>query len=237
MLGNVKRFMTAALRGPGLAPAAFEQDWENKISTVEGWLSHDEAWLLWALSGTASPEEEIVEIGSYLGRSTVALATGSAGARVSAVDPHTGDISEVERGLTVNTWEGFQSNLKRCQVNDIVTGIRTQSVAAAQHYSGPPIALLFIDGWHSTEAVSADIREWSKHLGGEPSIVIDDWTSPPVAAGILMEMGSLPPLVGAIGKDLILSANPTVLRLPIVRAARRLSLIQRPLKHMRLITR
>ena len=46
----------------------------------------------------------IVEIGSYQGKSTISMAAGAqTGVSIVAIDPHTGDISEVVAGIKVDT--------------------------------------------------------------------------------------------------------------------------------------
>jgi len=226
-----RKILHSAIAEPR-ASTGFNQLWTSYVDPIPGWLSRSEAQLLWELSSRVHPERGIVEIGSYEGRSTVALATGSKGAQVFAIDPHTGDISEVEKGLSVDTWLRFQENVARCGVADLVVAIRDTSVSAAAQYTGPPVQLLFIDGWHSTEAVEADIEGWSQHLAAQSSVVIDDWTSPPVAAGILNRQYLLPKMVGAIGKDLVFSNDPRMKSLATIRAAERGTLLTNPYKLM-----
>ncbi|HBJ72926.1 MAG TPA: hypothetical protein DDY88_04290 [Actinobacteria bacterium] len=200
-------------------PAAFQQAFAQHIDPVQGWLTEPEAFLLWSLSGTVSADLAVVEIGSYLGRSTVALATGSRGALVHAVDPHTGDISEVAEGKSINTYEGFLANIDKASVSDRVRPMRMMSVDAAAIYEGPAIGLLFVDGWHSAEAVEEDIRSWHPHLAPQCTIVFDDWQDPDVARGIRNIRPLIPSLVGSIGKDLIFTSSTAAARLPIVRNA------------------
>lgn len=210
----------------------FNQDWTTRIDTVPGWLSRSEALLLWEMSSCVDPDHAIVEIGSYEGRSTVALASGSAGAKVIAIDPHTGDISQIEQGFTVDTWIRFQENITRCGVESLISAVRDTSVSAAKRYLGPQVELLFIDGWHSTDAVQADIQEWSQHLAPVASVVIDDWTSPAVAAGIINCEHLLPTMVGAVGKDLVFSNSSRVRSLASVRAAKRGAILSSPRRVM-----
>lgn len=232
MLVNFKQKVKSLIVAEPSGSNEFAQDWTSKIASVPGWLSRNEALLLWEMSRCVNPGNRIVEIGSYEGRSTVALALGSAGAQVQAVDPHTGDISEVEQGFVIDTWTKFQRNIARCGVSHVVVAVRDTSSSASKNYTGPPIELLFIDGWHSTEAVIADIEGWHKHLAPDASVVVDDWVYPPVAAGILKSSHLLPVIVGAVGKDLVFSNNLQVRNLAITRAAKRRARISNPIKIM-----
>ena len=60
----------------------------RRVLRTDGWLTADEAQGLAALAANTDSSDVIVEIGSYRGRSTIALALGSRGASVFAVDPH-----------------------------------------------------------------------------------------------------------------------------------------------------
>lgn len=191
------------------APRAFREAWPV-VDAVPGWLELREAELLWTLAAAVPRGEAIVEIGSYLGRSTVALALGAPrGVLVHSVDPHTGDRSEVDAGLTIDTWVGFRENLDRAGCADRVVVFRASSVEAAATWDGPSIGLLFVDGWHSTEAVVADVESWRPHLAAQPILVFDDHNDPEVAAGVSLVETNLPRRLGATGKDLVF--GPTAL--------------------------
>jgi len=89
----------------------------------------------------------IVEIGSYEGKSTVTLGLGSRkGVFIESVDPHTGDISEVQKGLSIDTHDNFLRNIESAGVSRKIIVKRMTSIDAAKMYSGPQIGMLFIDG-------------------------------------------------------------------------------------------
>ncbi len=215
-------------------PSAFQNAFTDHIDPTQGWLTESEAFLLWSLSGAVNSEFAIVEIGSYLGRSTVSLALGSKGAKVHAVDPHTGDVSEVEQGLSIDTYEGFLANIEKAGANDQVRPMRMKSVEAAEIYDGPEIGLLFIDGWHSEEAVEEDVRSWLPHLAPQCTLVFDDWERPDVAQGIKNIRSLVPALVGSIGKDLVFTNSDAATALPILRYAAKHERIRYTLARMRL---
>jgi hypothetical protein len=177
----------------------FSEVWES-IDSVEGWLSIDEAYLLYSLARIVPSDSAIVEIGSYKGRSTTALALGASGASIYAIDPHTGDRALVERGEAVDTYDVFVRNLKDRRLDDRTVVMRTTSADAAANYSGPPFSLIFIDGWHSTDAVIEDYELWSKHAAADAVYVFDDWNNFEVGEGIRSVQDRLPPLVGIVGK-------------------------------------
>ena len=121
----------------------------------------------------------IVEIGSYLGRSTVFFAKSlevlGLDGTVTAVDPHTGDRQHLENlGVTTLTsFEMFQSHLSVTQVTERVRPIVASSHDAAAGWD-EPIDFLFIDGWHSYDAVMEDGHDWIPHLSERGVVVFDD---------------------------------------------------------------
>ena len=171
------------------------------IDSVDGWLSKYEAELLFALARGVPEGQAIVEIGSYKGRSTVTMAAATRpGVSVYAVDPHTGGVAAFERGEVVDTWDEFRTNLVRAGASSVVP-VRLKSVDAAASYDGPEVGFLFVDGWHSTEAVLADYEAWKRHLASKPTIVFDDWDWPEVRIAIDVLREQLPRRVGVVGKD------------------------------------
>src|SRR5262249_36709919 len=78
----------------------------KEIRSIEGWLSDSEADLLMAAAARAMRGTEvhpIVEIGSYCGKSTVALGRVALSlkrkARICAIDPHEGLVGAADQGL------------------------------------------------------------------------------------------------------------------------------------------
>lgn len=172
----------------------------QKIDRIKGWLSKDEAFFLYRIA-SAQSDQIAVEIGSYEGRSTTAIAAGRQGT-VYAIDPHTGDRSEVEQNFHIDTYAQFLLNTK--EFKNIV-GLRSKSLDAARLYSDSAIGFLFIDGWHSEEAVDADINAWIAHCSNQFTCIFDDWEDSEVQNGIIKNLYRLPPFLGAVGKDLVFS--------------------------------
>ena len=196
----------------------FEATYDSHIKNIRGWLAKDEACLLHTLSNYVEVECAIVEIGSYEGKSTIALASGARdGVELYAVDPHKGDITEIEAGLTVNTYESFVYNLNSAQLGHKVNLQRMTSAEAAKVYSGKPIGLFFVDGWHTTEAVIQDIDAWSKFLHPDAIVIFDDWNDAQVSAGINARLSQLPALMGAVGKELVFTNSSKLQRSELAR--------------------
>jgi predicted O-methyltransferase YrrM len=209
----VSKFIkTLGLRQPS-ETVRFKELFDSYIYRFNGWLEREEALFLHELAKLVNPDNGIVEIGSYEGKSTVALASGAReGVITYAIDPHTGDISEANAGILVDTYEKFISNIETANLSTRVNAKRMTSVEASSLYDGKPIGLLFIDGWHSTQAVVEDIESWAPFLDENAIIVFDDWNDPEVKAGIRAKDHALPPLLGAIGKELAFTNSIEVRR-------------------------
>lgn len=120
------------------------------------------------------PECLIVEIGSLVGKSTVALASLRRH-KVVSIDPHDGPwekdyyIGDRDRRVEWgNTLEEFQNNLRYYGVDDNVDIIQKRSDDAAAEWDYEHrICLHFIDGCHEYEQVKKDYTLWvDKMIGG-----------------------------------------------------------------------
>lgn len=189
----------------------FKVLYSEKIDKIKGWLSFEESFLLYSSAKTIGPDESIIEIGSYEGRSTVALGKAlkmesrDTAQFVYSIDPHTGDITEVEEGLEINTWNNFISNVNNCDLQDVIIPIRLTSDAAVGHLACVRAGLIFIDGWHSYEAVKGDIRNYLPLTTPQGIVIFDDWRHPAILKAILEAIQDLPDLLGFVGKDLVFS--------------------------------
>lgn len=105
----------------------------------------------------------IVEIGSWKGKSTVALARGAARAhdeRIYAIDPHK---VLPEEGYFDDTEAAFLDNIKNAGVETRVVPMVMTSEEAARGWD-KPIRLLWIDGDHRYEPTKLDFTLWEPHL-------------------------------------------------------------------------
>lgn len=177
----------------------FRLDW-RRIDRIEGWLSRDDAAALHAAASRVPDGHAIVEVGSWKGRSTATLALGcQRRCAIYAVDPHDCDDLYVKRNLPGDSLRHFERTVADLNLHNVVA-ILAKSHDAARTYSGAPIGLLFIDGWHSTDAVLEDYRSWAPHLTQDATIVFDDGRKPEVLDAILELRPILPRRMLEIGK-------------------------------------
>jgi len=147
------------------------------VMSIEGALTAAEAKFLynaaeWIRDGC------IVEIGSWRGRSTAALAYGSRAAYrvpVFAVDPHErfqdvlgGEYNGADRAM-------FMQNMLRLRLTDIVRLVNISS----EHIASWPdaVGLLWIDGDHRYRGVKRDLKVWLPFLRPDATIIFHDATN------------------------------------------------------------
>jgi hypothetical protein len=156
-----------ALR-PAVDPGA-RRRFERLLDGVDGWLGMREAWALHDVAfrlGRADPALVAVEIGSWKGRSAIAIASGleRAGAGLLyAVDPHEGSRTHALEAKAT-TFAAFRENVQRAGLDRHVQPLREVSAQARARFGDRSIGLLFIDGSHRYEDVVDDIQGWLPHL-------------------------------------------------------------------------
>jgi len=147
------------------------------VRGVDGWLTDAQARTLWDTAGAVSAAGQVVEIGSYRGRSTVVLARATE-ARVVAIDPHAGnDRGPQQIAGYANEAESdhhaFLTNLERAGVRDRVRHVRRFSADAQAEVDGP-IDLLYVDGAHRYRPARDDIRDWGARVAPGGTMLIHD---------------------------------------------------------------
>ena len=181
---------------------------EGMLGSVPGWLTIEEAMLLFGLARDWPGEGVAVELGSYLGRSTICLALGlkmrsGSTNQLFAVDTHKGS-AEHQPGQSafnpltwnsqvdgVDTFDSFLNNLAVFDVLDVVMPVRCATVQAAETFV-KPIRLLFIDADHDPAAVAQDVFSWMRHLIPGSCLVMHDvgsWPGPTMVARELLRSG------------------------------------------------
>jgi predicted O-methyltransferase YrrM len=122
-----------------------------------------EAELLTRLAGEVE-EGCIVEIGSWRGMSTIALAKG-AHVPVYAIEPHEQFVGVLGGVFGPDDRRAFFENLLEAGVVEQVRLVNLSSEVVTPGWQ-LPVGLLWIDGDHRYEAVKRDFMCWEPHLRG-----------------------------------------------------------------------
>lgn len=156
------------------------------VQQLPGMLSKAEVECLFHLGQFNDCQGAIVEIGSWKGKSTVALALGAAqkhNEKVYAIDPHT---VMLEEGYITDTRSEFLNNLRLAGVADRVVPMIMTSEAAAQGWQ-KPVRLLWIDGDHRYASANLDFLLWEPHLAEGGILAMHDTIRKPGPKRVLWE--------------------------------------------------
>ncbi len=152
--------------------------------TLPGMITPKSGQFLYSLCYMQQKEGDVVEIGSWQGRSSSFLARavlnsqngkfytidhfkGSSGQDRSDFKIENDDLNDLENNLN--------SNMKRVGLSDAVTLLNMPSEQAAKTLSNTHIRFLFIDGDHTKQGVAKDIQLFFPMLSKGSIVVFDDF--------------------------------------------------------------
>jgi predicted O-methyltransferase YrrM len=164
------------------------------VADVEGWMTPGQARKLWDCASAVRTGGQIVEIGSFRGRSTIVLARAIGPAvRLVAIDPHAGndrgpqEIEGFEEHAAAD-FDVFHDNLQQAGVSEKVRHLRKFSSEAMADVPDE-IDLLYIDGAHRFRPALDDIRQWSARIApGGTLLIHDSFSSIGVTGALVAEL-------------------------------------------------
>lgn len=149
----------------------------RESESIEGYLSPREIRFLALLAACPTAEGEILEIGSFKGKSTVILAKASKLAgeeKIHAVDPMTApSITDPDLRGEATSFTDFEKNIKTHQVAERIEFHKTFSHELAGKWHRP-LRLLWIDGDHTYEGTKLDFDGFAPHLADRAIVAIHD---------------------------------------------------------------
>lgn len=175
-------------------PASTFDEVQRAVADVEGWMTPGQARRLWTCARVVPAGGQIVEIGSFRGRSMIVLASAAEpGVDVVAIDPHAGNDRgpqefEGYQDHAAQDHDVFNANLEAAGVADRVRHVRKFSGEALADVP-EPIDLLYIDGAHRFGPALDDIRRWSaKVRPGGDLLIHDSFSSIGVTAALVVSL-------------------------------------------------
>lgn len=142
-----------------------------------------EAEVLWRNASKISEGGIIVEIGSWLGSSTYAMALAciDRGIKIYAIDTFMGSPGGVTEWKQQHTgyFEQFKINLKEFIDKGVVIPLEMSSAGALMYEPRLEPDLLFIDGSHQYEDVLFDLTYWWERLKPNGLLALHDSTGDP----------------------------------------------------------
>lgn len=157
-----------------------EPDLRDIALATKGFMPADEGDALYEaamIAGTSHPTLNMVEVGSYCGRSTVWLGAAArrSGVSLYAVDHHGGseenqpgwewfDESVVDAHTgKIDTLPFFKDTMNRANLTDVVRPVVGDSAVIGRSWT-ETVSFLFIDGGHGREIARADFVAWHDHV-------------------------------------------------------------------------
>ena len=161
-------------------PANFEEimaeAWE-RARAVGGFIGELEFRALGLLAAGAPPAGVTVEIGSFKGKSTIALASVAAHCRfgpVISIDPHTApSVTDPMLDRKTSSFDDFLATLRNTGIAQHVEVHRARSRDVAAHWDRP-IRLLWIDGDHTYAGAKEDFELFSPFLVDGAIVALHD---------------------------------------------------------------
>jgi hypothetical protein len=159
---------------------------QQRLVGVEGWLTDREVEFLALAAARPTADGDILEIGSFRGRSTIVLALASHATRpaddpiqpVIAIDPLLDDDPLLEKPLPSGTAKHiFHGNLRRAGVQNLVEFHQGFSYQVAPSWNRP-LRLLWIDGDHSYPSTKQDFDLFTPYLADGAILAMHDVLSP-----------------------------------------------------------
>lgn len=166
-------------------PVFYLSDFEENIIDVAGMLTDEQGKFLFTIAFAQSIKGDIIEIGSWQGKSTIYLAEGakqSKNGAVYAIDHFKGNPGSAS-GYKINKddlsdlKDSFLANIKKAGVSDTVKLLDINSREAAGILKNQKIEarLLFIDGNHSYEGIKNDFDNYFDLVSDGGIIILDDY--------------------------------------------------------------
>ena len=152
-------------------------------NNIKGMITPRAGEELFALAYMQSIQGDVVEIGSFQGKSTYFLGTAvklSSNGKMYAIDHFKGNVGKensykVEKDDLSDLELGFKQNIKKTFLDDTVNLINEPVKDAINKISDNSVRFLFIDGDHTAEGVELDLELFKNKLKSKAIIVFDDY--------------------------------------------------------------
>jgi len=165
---------------------------------IPGWFDFEDVYR--QAVAEAPPVAHFVEIGSWLGRSTVFMCEqiqrSKKKIQFDAVDTWEGSPEHAKTLAKLKVqgrdlFADFQRNIARAGMTDFVRPVRKLSLAAAEDYADGSLDFIFVDGDHRYGAVLFDLRSWRSKLKFRTGVMAGhDFCYPPVRRAVREVLGS-----------------------------------------------
>lgn len=181
---EVMRQQTLVERRPAVSFALTSlPEYRRETESIPGMIAPESADILYALCLTQDVQGDVLEIGSWQGKSTSYLGRAvkdSRNGRLFAVDHFRGNVGKeglyrVGREDLGDLRGRFDENMARLELDHIVTTLASPSKEAYTVLVGQAFRFLFIDGDHTETGVQQDIELFCPLVLPGGLVVFDDF--------------------------------------------------------------
>jgi hypothetical protein len=144
---------------------------------IRGWFSLDKAIVLQRHVRNLPAGARVVELGSFEGRSSVAIAAVlTPGSTLHCIDHFRGSREHHEAGLDVaGMYEAFLENIECFGARPGIRVLRSNTMEAASQFADASIDLIFHDASHDFSSVVSDLAAWYPKLKPGGWLICDDY--------------------------------------------------------------
>ncbi len=158
-------------------------DMISKFKNIPGMIDDEDGVFMYLLASFLNLRGDIIEIGSWQGKSICFLASSCkdfSNGIVHAIDPFTGNPGKEENYKIAcddlsDLRENFIKNIQSKGLEDYVRQYNMTSEEAFLKMGEVRARMIFIDGNHEYKHVRADIKNFSRLLLEEGIMVLDDY--------------------------------------------------------------
>jgi predicted O-methyltransferase YrrM len=146
-------------------------------SRIPGWFDLPKAIAIQQIVKELPPGSTLVELGSFQGRSSVAIASVlPAGSVLHCVDHFEGSPEHRTMKLDLsNLFESFQRNIAKFGVQDRIRVLRMSTIEAAARFDRASVDAILLDASHDFVSVKSDLEHWYPKLKPAGVLFCDDY--------------------------------------------------------------
>ena len=144
---------------------------------IRGWFDLNKAIAVQRRVKELANDSTLVELGSFQGRSSVAIgAVLPDGARLHCVDHFQGSSEHYQMNIDVSDLkQGFMKNIEAFGVSDRIETVDMTTLEAATHFEDESVDFILLDASHDYDSVSADLNAWYPKLRSGGMLFCDDY--------------------------------------------------------------
>lgn len=144
---------------------------------IEGWFNLPQAVALQKIVKSLPVGSKVVELGSYKGRSSVAIASVLPTESILyCVDHFQGSEEHKKSNLDVaDLLETFTKNIEQFGVKDKICTLAMTTTQAAAKFDPETLDLVFVDAAHDYDSVKSDLLHWYPKIKPGGFLLCDDY--------------------------------------------------------------